>query len=75
MVRVSNAKQEVPMFPLFNSVALEALSTPALEALRIALRQMLYAPWLTDGERAALLEALALIGLIVSRRLAPVPSP
>lgn len=60
---------------LLNHDALEALSTPMLEQLRIALKQILCAPWLTDADRAALQDALTLICLIVQRRLAHVPSP
>lgn len=60
---------------LLNHDALEALSTPMLEQLLIALKQILCAPWLTDADRTALQDALTIICLIVQRRLAHVPSP
>lgn len=60
---------------LLNHDALEALSTPMLEQLRIALKQLLCAPWLTDADRAALQDGLTLISIIVQRRLAKVPVP
>lgn len=59
---------------LLNHDALDALSTPMVEQLRIALKQILCAPWLTDADRAALQDGLALICLIVQRRLAHFPS-
>ncbi|GAB5512241.1 MAG: hypothetical protein Rhims3KO_36420 [Hyphomicrobiales bacterium] len=60
---------------LLNHDALNALSIPMLEQLRIALKQLLCMPCLTDADHAAIHDGLAMICSIVQQKLADSPSP